>query len=296
MAQKVEFLQGKGLTDTEIQQALSEAANGTSNPSAAIQSPAPAAPPAYARPQPSYQQQPHYGFQAAVVAPEPPKRDWRDIFIMAVVSGGVMYGVTALARKYLVPHLKPPSSTAFQSTSAELSEQYDAAAAALDELRAETAALATAAQSERERVAAALEDVESAARAVKDAEARWRDDMREVRGEVESVRELVPRMIEKHAASQSAALTELQSELRSLKTLLVARQGGNTVSEAAASGAASPTPSATQTAANALLQPRGKASIPAWQLPNGGASAATSSAVSVGSVPSDAGSPTKETP
>lgn len=81
MAQKVEFLQGKGLTDTEIQQALSEAANGTSNPSAAIQSPAPAAPPAYARPQPSYQQQPHYGFQAAVVAPEPPKRDWRDIFV-----------------------------------------------------------------------------------------------------------------------------------------------------------------------------------------------------------------------
>ena len=70
MAQKVEFLQGKGLTDTEIQQALSEAANGTSNPSAA-----------YARPQPSYQQQPHYGFQAAVVAPEPPKRDWRDIFV-----------------------------------------------------------------------------------------------------------------------------------------------------------------------------------------------------------------------
>lgn len=217
---------------------------------------------------------------------------------MAVVSGGVMYGVTALARKYLVPHLKPPSSTAFQSTSAELAEQYDAAAAALDELRAETAALATAAQSERERVAAALEDVESAAKAVKDAEARWRDDMREVRGEVESVRELVPRMIEKHAASQSAALTELQSELRSLKTLLVARQGGNTVSEAAASGAASPTPSATQTAANALLQPRGKASIPAWQLPNGGGGGSTagSSAVSVGSVPSDAGSPTKEHP
>lgn len=81
MAQKVEFLQGKGLTDTEIQQALSEAANGSSNPSAAIQSPAPAAPPAYARPQPSYQQQPHYGFQAAVIAPEPPKRDWRDIFV-----------------------------------------------------------------------------------------------------------------------------------------------------------------------------------------------------------------------
>lgn len=87
MAQKVEFLQGKGLTDTEIQQALAEAAGGGSNPSAAIQSPAPAAPPAYARPAPSYQQQPHYGFQAAVVAPEPPKRDWRDIFVSTASFG-----------------------------------------------------------------------------------------------------------------------------------------------------------------------------------------------------------------
>lgn len=82
MAQKVEFLQGKGLTDTEIQQALQEA----QNPSSAIQAPAPAAPPAYARPAPQQQttQQPYYGFQSAFVAPpEPPKRDWRDIFVSA---------------------------------------------------------------------------------------------------------------------------------------------------------------------------------------------------------------------
>lgn len=90
MAQKVEFLQGKGLTDAEIQQALSEASGNStssshSNPSAAIQSPAPAAPP-YARP--SYQQpQPYYGFQQAVVPPEPPKRDWRDIFVSTELRG-----------------------------------------------------------------------------------------------------------------------------------------------------------------------------------------------------------------
>lgn len=140
-----------------------------------------------------------------------------------------------------------------------------------------------------------MDDVEAAAKAVRDAEARWRDDMREVRGEVESVRELVPRLIEKHSQAQNTALTELQSELRSLKTLLVARQGQGAPE---ASGAASPvpgTPSATTQAANALLAPRtGKASIPAWQLAaaapsNGAASAASSTAG--GSGPS---SPTKE--
>jgi len=199
-------------------------------------------------------------------------------------------------QKYLAPHLKPPSSTAFQETSTELTAQYDAAQAALEELKAETAALSAAAESERQRVAAALDEIESAARAVRDAEARWRDDMREVRGEVESVRELVPRMIEKHAAAQSSALTELQNELRSLKTLLVARQGAATAVEPT-SGAASPTP--TQHAANALLAPRGKASIPAWQLaaPNG-SSTSLASAASASATPSarssGASSPTKE--
>lgn len=197
-------------------------------------------------------------------------------------------------QKYLAPHLKPPSSTAFQETSTELSSQYDAAQAALDELKAETAALSAAAEGERQRVAAALDDVESAARAVRDAEARWRDDMREVRGEVESVRELVPRMIEKHAAAQSSALTELQNELRSLKTLLIARQGSATAVEPTASGAASPTP--TQNAANALLAPRGKASIPAWQLaaPNGSTTSLASTSASASAHSSGASSPTKE--
>ena len=67
-------------------------------------------------------------------------------------------------------------------------------------------------------------------------------------------------MIEKHAASQSAALQDLQSELRSLKTLLQSRQG-NGSSNGNGNG------SSTQSAANALLVPRGKG-IPAWQLPS----------------------------
>ena len=60
-------------------------------------------------------------------------------------------------------------------------------------------------------------------------------------------------MIEKHAQAQTAALADLQSELKSLKTLLVSRHnlpnGSNSVSDAA----------------NALLKPKSRG-IPAWQL------------------------------
>jgi peroxin-14 len=43
-------------------------------------------------------------------------------------------------------------------------------------------------------VTAVVEGVEEATRLVKDGEERWREEMREVRSEVESLRELVPRV------------------------------------------------------------------------------------------------------
>jgi len=84
---------------------------------------------------------------------------------MAVVSGGVVYGLTALARvsllllrllegqadvqKYLVPHLQPPSTTAFQQTSAEITSQYDEAAKLLQELQEQTTHLQTTLDGDR---------------------------------------------------------------------------------------------------------------------------------------------------
>lgn len=94
-------------------------------------------------------------------------------------------------------------------------------------------------------------------------------------------------MIEKHASSQSSALQDLQNELRSLKTLLQARQlapppssqhnSPNPSSSTSAptnnngaSGNGTPTNggvSATTEAANSLLNGRGKGrGIPAWQM------------------------------
>ena len=46
-----------------------------------------------------------------------------------------MYGLISLTRKYLLPHLQPPTRTSFEETSHSLSEQFDAAQQLLDELR-----------------------------------------------------------------------------------------------------------------------------------------------------------------
>ncbi|WVQ95364.1 hypothetical protein IAU59_002461 [Kwoniella sp. CBS 9459] len=291
LASRIQFLESKGLTDSEIQQALSQAAqtsSSTAHASAQSQLSYGDVPerPAYAAPR--------YGYDTGImrgVPPEPPRRDWRDLFIMAVISGGVVYGLTALAKKYLLPHLQPPSTTAFQDTSSSLTSAYDEASKLLSDLSEQTTELQTSIEEDREKVNNVVGEVEDALKNVRDGEERWREELRDIRSEVESVRELVPKMIEKHAQSQSAALTDLQAELRSLKTLLVSRQQQQQQQQQQSSPSTqhekmngsqngsgqSQSVSSTTAAANALLTPGGGRSkgIPAWQLPSSGPASAS---------------------
>lgn len=75
-----------------------------------------------------------------------------------------------------------------------MTEQYDAAQSLLDELTKSTRTLQEGLEGDRDRINGIVEEVEGAVRSVKDNEERWREEMREVRGEVESVRDLVPKV------------------------------------------------------------------------------------------------------
>lgn len=84
LAKKVSFLESKGMTSEEIEEAMSRV-NGKP-PSTAVTT--------------TISQQPGMAVQAAVVPPVPmrPSYDWRDIFIAAVLAGGVGFGVWNLAK------------------------------------------------------------------------------------------------------------------------------------------------------------------------------------------------------
>ncbi|KAH9082078.1 hypothetical protein EDB83DRAFT_2336353 [Lactarius deliciosus] len=224
LAQRVQFLEAKGLTGPEIEEAM-RLANSSCNPSYG----------------------PVYG-PLPYVSPHHSPWDWRDYFITAVVSGSLAYGAVALARKYLFPHLQPPTSTAYEEDRDALTAQFDAAEALLKEIRAETSAVKTAVESQQEKVDKATADVEAAVQQMREGESRARDEMREIREEVNNIREMLPKMIEKNKEAQTQSLGELQQDLKSLKTLLLSR-----------------TPS-TATPAPPLPNFPPRPSIPLWQL------------------------------
>ncbi|KAI0330545.1 hypothetical protein GY45DRAFT_1323486 [Cubamyces sp. BRFM 1775] len=239
LAQRVQFLEAKGLTSPEIEEAMRQA---TMSQNATRAAPQPYGPSPYG---PVYGPMPY-----TPVQPPPQQWDWRDYFITAVVSGTVAYGAISLFKKYVSPHLKPPSATAYEEDKDAMTAQFDAAEALLKEIQAETAAVRVAVEEQNEKVLKVTEDVESAVKDMRDSEARTRDEMREIREEVNTVREMLPKLIDKNKESQNQSLAELQQELKSLKALLLSRGPGTSA------GPSTP------------ILP-GKPSIPAWQLAGG---------------------------
>ncbi|KAI1793914.1 peroxisomal membrane anchor protein conserved region-domain-containing protein [Ganoderma leucocontextum] len=248
LAQRVQFLEAKGLTGPEIDEAMRQAGANQTTP------PQTYGPSAYA---PAYGPMPYNPVQ-----PPPYQWDWRDYFITAVVSGAIAYGAAALFRKYVSPHLKPPSATAYEQDKDAMAAQFDAAEALLKEIQAETAAVRTAVEKQNEKVAKVTQEVEGVVKDMRDGEARTRDGIREIQEEVNNVREMLPKMIEKNKESHNQSLAELQQELRSLKALLLSRGPG------ISTGPSTP------------ILP-GKPSIPAWQLAGG----STTQSVSTPSTP-----------
>jgi hypothetical protein len=97
-------------------------------------------------------------------------------------------------KKYLLPHLQPPTTTAYESDRDALTAQFDAAEALLKEIKAETTTVKDAVAAQQEQVEKATSDVQTAVQEMRDNEASTRDALRDIRAEVDSVREMLPKV------------------------------------------------------------------------------------------------------
>ncbi|KZS93086.1 hypothetical protein SISNIDRAFT_455053 [Sistotremastrum niveocremeum HHB9708] len=241
--QRIQFLESKGLTPAEIEHALLEAAvNKGHTSSTPIQSVSSHAP---------YQQS-LYGLTAP---PAPRQLDWRDYFIMAVVSGGVMFGIASLARKYVLPHLKPPSITQYEADAEALDAKFQEIETLVQEVHRETEVARELIASQTAKVDGLVDEVESTVKELKESDVKNRDDLREIREEINVIREMLPKMIEKNKELTNASLGEIREELGKLGTLLKSTTTRPALGSPGALFSSTSTP-----------QIPTKPSLPAWQL------------------------------
>ncbi|KAK9494678.1 peroxisomal membrane anchor protein conserved region-domain-containing protein [Lipomyces doorenjongii] len=271
LAQRIQFLESKGLTEDEIHEALRRARNPATpqqtitTPSSNVSAPSSATAAAYSvPPRPAY-------YPGQPLQPPPlPQRDWKDYFVMATASVGVTYGLYVLAKRYLVPLILPPTPAALEADKAAVSAEFARAEELLQQLQSETEALKEA---EKRRVESVDQAVEELHKVIEEAntqlESRERE-MRQLQAEIENVRDELPKYLERTAEGHKQDLFDIQAEIKSLKQILSNRLRspvnppvvGSSLGKEQANGSSvsiPPTPAST-------LKPPSRASIPAWQL------------------------------
>ena len=88
----------------------------------------------------------------------------------------------------------PPSATAYEADRDALTAQFDAAEALLKEIQQETTAVRIAVEEQKSKVDAVTEGVAAVVKDMREGEVRTRDEMREIRQEVDNVRDMLPKV------------------------------------------------------------------------------------------------------
>ncbi|KAI6795238.1 hypothetical protein KC332_g17154 [Hortaea werneckii] len=239
--QKLSFLRSKNLTQDEIDASLARVgqAPSPSDPSSSYPPPQP-----QYRPQQQQQQAyPQYGsnpsqypppayWQHHPPPPDLPRRDWRDWFIMATVVSGFGYACYWTAQRYILPLISPPTPPQLEQDKHAVDESFERAFALLDQLASDTTELKESEKARTEKLDSALGEVEAVVGRMREANENREAEGRRLAREVESLREGIPRAIEKERERDEERLKELVAEVRSLKTLVGNRMGGGSVGSA----------------------------------------------------------------
>ncbi|KAF9154120.1 peroxisomal membrane protein pex14 [Linnemannia schmuckeri] len=287
LGKKVAFLESKGLTSEEIEEAM-QRANGTA-PAAAPSAVSTALVPG----QPQQQMMPYPGQQVMMAPPPlPPKYDWKDMFIAAVVAGGFSYGMWQVAKKVVGPKLQWPSQEDLEMDKKKLDEQFDEIEKSLAEVKDSTTTVAKNVEDQTAHVKESLEGMTGVLDGMKTNDEKREQELSGLKTDIENIKTMIPKLMEKNKESQANVLNELQSEIKSLKSLLLNRRapGPGAPGSPAVGGAGSAsapwnaayassqsqagsnvsTPKAAEeggvAATGAMSFLNNKASIPAWQL------------------------------
>lgn len=239
---RIAFLQAKNMTPEEVSAAMARAGQDSGAAMALYPAPASGAPPPGAsqpaQGQPYYGRYPSYAWQPP--PPEPPRRDWRDWFIMATVVGGVSYGLFSLTKRYIYPLVAPPTPERLEQDKKSIDEQFEKAFTLVDQLAKDTEALKAAEAERTERLDGALSDLESVINELKTANRRRDQEIQRHRDDVQGLRDQFPKALESHKEMTDSRLKEVNAELKSLKALISQRMNSNNAATtpAPASGAA----------------------------------------------------------
>lgn len=123
----------------------------------------------------------------------------------------------------MYPLIAPPTPHQLEADKAEIDASFEKAFAILDQLSKDTDSLKASEIARTERLDTALAEVESVIGELKTASRRREEETRRTTDEVRGLKDLIPKAIEGNKEATDMRLKELNTELKSLKTLMAQR-------------------------------------------------------------------------
>ena len=139
---------------------------------------------------------------------------------MATVVGGLGFGAYTVAKRYIYPLIAPPTPPQLEQDKAAVDASFEKAFALLDQLATDTQDLKSSEQARTEKLDTALSEVESVIGQLKDASRRRDDEGRRLNDEIRGLKDMIPAAMEAQKKSADQRLTDLATEMKSLKTLI----------------------------------------------------------------------------
>ncbi|CAI2163643.1 12432_t:CDS:2 [Funneliformis geosporum] len=263
LQKRVAFLESKGLSSEEIEEALKK----VKDVSPSVVPPLP--------PPPSSQG----SGQVMITQPPPvPRMDWRDFFIAAVFVGGIGYAIVAVTKKYILPLLKTPTAKELEMDKQALNDQFNAASETLNDVKSDTQIVKKTIEEQVYKVKESLETLDKMMSDIKQQEVKRDADLKILKEDMDAIRELITKLLEKTKDTQNQSLSEVQQELKSLKSLLLNRRSNSTgspIADALSSSSSTTTPFINTTTTSPTIPSVsspfpgvaiGRPSIPSWQM------------------------------
>lgn len=208
LAQKIEFLQGKGLTQEEIQQALKESSENYVVDNG--------------RPSPSNSEhvrvQKHELPRYEAIPPPLPNRDWKDYFIMATASVGLFYGAYQLTKRYIIPQFLPEPQSKLEQDKELVNEQFDKVEKLLFQIEQEHSQSIKKEESKFEELDKVLIELQSVLDENLRAKQRFETELNLLKVEFNNIQSSVDKLMKTNNSQKE--FMKLNDELKSLKNLI----------------------------------------------------------------------------
>jgi peroxin-14 len=216
LEKKAEFLESKGLSKEEIEEAIRRSQDpnhsqpqGTETPTTSV------LPQPLNSPQPSYQQ--HF---YAPAPPPVPEKDWKDYFIMATATVGVGFALYEIAKRYLIPNILPESKSKLDKDKDAIEEEFLRIEATLNEISDTQKELKENEKAKSKVIDETIEAVQDLIHDSKDKNSKVEDDVKYLKSEIENLKTSFDRSLDKQQQSISSEVANIQHELNSLQQLI----------------------------------------------------------------------------